>query len=266
MQSASAIPDPTHVLVLPPASASERDAVASYHAAVLAGLDHGTSVDVYLDADNLPGISAGPLTGVAETFELVDDCHYRGELPDDARAVAGLLDVTTWDDVAALDRLVLSRDGRAYLVYRPDEPWLALDDSVTEGVDADVREVQAELPAGLLAAESLVQWRGDDREYDLHPPHLRVGDARYDLSKLVAVKLDRERRRIDLGWDTADRGLLGRLFSGVGRSRPTRFTFETTGAYERVAREFESLGETLDVLSDGERPATAGDRRTPDDR
>lgn len=256
VQADSAIPAPSHVLVLPSASASERDAVASYHGAVLAGLDHGTSVDLHLDPDNIPGISAGPLTGVAETFELVADCHYRGELPGDAEAVAGLLDVTSWEDVAALERLGLSRDGRPYLVYIPSEPSLELDDGVAEGVAADVRDVTAELPAGLLAAESLVEWRDDDTDYALHPPHLRAGEARFDLSKLVAIRLDRERRRIDLGWDTADRGLLGRLFAGFGPSRPTRFTFETGGAYERVAREFESLGETLGVVGERDRSAT----------
>lgn len=257
MQSDSVIATPTHVLVLPPTSASERDEVASYHGAVLAGLDHGTSVDVHLDPDNFPSIAADSLGGVADSFELVDDCHYRGDLPEDARAIAGLLDVTDWEDTAGIDRLVLSSDGRPYLVYVPAGRTLELDDSVADGVADDVREVVADHPAGLLAADSLVQWRDDGgTEYDLHPPHLHVDDARYALSNLVAIKLDRERRRIALGWDTANRGLLGRLFSGIGRSRPTQFTFETTGAYERVAREFESLGETLDLLSERDRPAT----------
>jgi len=250
------IPDPTHVLAVAPSQVRQRELVQSCHSAVAAGLDHGSVVDLYLDLAHIPAIGAAPLTGVADTFELVDDGHYRGELPDDARAVARLLDVEDTAEVAAIDRLVFGLDDRPYLAYRPDEPRLELDDDIAEGVAADVREVLADLPAGLLPADSIVKWRHDDREYELHPPYLRAGDARFDLANLVAVGFDRERRRIDLGWDTTDRGFLARLRSHFGVSRPTRFEFDTTGGYERVADGFETVAGELGVMANENRPVS----------
>ena len=242
--------DPTHVLVLGALENPERDALVSCHTAVLATLAHATAVDVYLDADRIAGVSLGSLADVGESFSLVTDGQYRGTLPDDAAPLAQLLDVRSFEAIAAVKRIVLRRDEAPVLVYQPDERLVELDDSLTDGAAANVRSEISEYPAGLLQTKQIVQWRQDDREYALHPPAVTVDDAAFDLSNLASVSFDRDRHRIYLAWDATEQGFLSRLASQFRPSRPTTLSFDSDPAYQRVAQEFRSVGETLGVLAE----------------
>jgi len=244
--------DPTHVLVLGALEDPERDALVSCHTAVLATLAHATAVDVYLDADRIAGVSLGSLADVGESFSLVTDGQYRGTLPEDAAPLAQLLDVRTFEAIAAVERIVLRRDESPVLVYRPDERLVELDDSLTDDAAPDIRSEISEYPAGLLQTKQIVQWRQDDHEYALHPPAVTVDDAAFDLSNLASVSFDRDRHRIYLAWDATEQGFLSRLASQFRPSRPTTLSFDSDPAYQRVAQEFRSVGETLGVLAEDE--------------
>ncbi|WP_136717457.1 hypothetical protein [Halorientalis salina] len=241
--------EPTHVLVLGGLDDPERDALVSCHTAVLAALDHATSVDVYLDADHIAGVSLGSLADIGEAFDLVADGQYRGEIPEGAAHLAQLLDVRQFEEIAAVEGIVLRRADIPFLVYRPDDRLVELDASRTDDAVEDIQRETGDYPVGLFEATPIVQWRADGREYALDPPAVTVDDAAFSLSNLASVTLDRERRRIHLAWDATERGFLSRLAARFRPSRPTTLAFEDDPAFERIAQEFESVGETLGVLS-----------------
>lgn len=242
--------DPTHVLVLGDLDDPDRDALVSCHVAVLAALDHATSVDVFLDADHIAGVSPGPLTGIGESFDLVTDGHYRGSLPEGAPLLAQLLDVESWQQMAGVEEIVLRRDDKPFLQYRPAARRVELDDSRTDGAAEDVRSEIDDYPAGLLRTEPIVQWRQDGHEYALTPPAVTVDDVDFDLANLASVSFDRDRYRVYLAWDATSRGFLSRLAAQFRPSRPTTLAFDSDPAFERVAQEFETVADTLGVLAD----------------
>ncbi|MFB6180053.1 MAG: hypothetical protein ABEI77_10050 [Halorientalis sp.] len=242
--------DPTHVLVLGQFDDTDPDhgALVSCHTAVLAALDHATAVDVFLDADQIAGVALGSIADIGESFELVADGQYRGELPDDAALLAQLLDVRRFEAIAAIEAIVLRCENTPLLVYRPADRSVELDDRRTDA-PADIQSELADAPVGLLRTEPLVQWRADGHEYALAPPSVTVDDAAFDLSNLVSVSFDCDTHRIYLAWDASDTGFLGRLAAHVGPSRPTTLSFPNSAAFERVAQAFERVADTLGVLA-----------------
>lgn len=247
--------DATHVLVLGALDHPERDALRSCHTAVIAGLNHATSVDIFLDADQISAVSLGPLAAVAESdaFELVTDGQYRGEMPECVGPLAELLDVTGFDDIGAIERLVLRSGDVPVLDYRPDERHVALDDAHTDGAAARIDDELEGLPAALLETKQLVRWRHGGHEYTITPPSVTVDGTEFPLSNLAVVDVDRERQRISLAWDASEQGFLARLRSHFGPSRPTTMQFDDGAAFQRVAQELETVGDELDVLTEESR-------------
>lgn len=239
-------PDPTHVLVLGALDAPERDGLASCQVAVLTALDHADAVELVLDADHIGGAAVGPLAAIGQSFELREDGRYRGELPAGTDPLLALLDVDQPEDLGALNRLVLFCDGTPFLNYQPADHHVELDDGPTDDAAAEITETLADFPVGLFRTEPLVRWQQQERAYAIHPPSITVDETAFPLSELASVYIDRDRRRIELAWHATEQGFLARLFSMRGPSRPT--VVEPTGGFERVARHFESVGETLGVL------------------
>jgi hypothetical protein len=242
------IPTPTHVLVFGALQFPDREQLAILHESVDAALPFADRVDLHLDPDRISGISADPLVAASEAFDLVADTHYRGDIEEDATPVRRLLDVDDWREVAAIERVELSADGRPVLEYVPDDRRLDVDAGRVEGPVEAIEDAIGDRPAGLLATTSLVRWRLDGHEYDLAPPDLSVDGVGFDLSKLASVHLDESRKRIGLAWDAGDQGFLSRLTSRLGPSRPTTLDFESYPEYERVALEFERIAEPLGLL------------------
>lgn len=252
MTEASADIDATHVLVLGAVERADRAALKSCHTAVVAGLNHATAVDVFLDPDQISAVSLGPLAAIAESdaFELVADGQYRGTMPDCVGPLAQLLDVSDWEDIGAIERIVLRSEAVPVVTYRPADRHVAVDDARTDGAAATIRDEIEEFPAGLLETKPLVRWRHDGHEYTITPPSVTVDGTAFPLSNLASVATDRDARRVRLAWEATDRGFLSRLADHFGPSRPTTMTFDDSATFERVAQELEGLGETLGVLTE----------------
>jgi hypothetical protein len=245
--------DPSHVLVLGSVDQSDPEALVSCHAATAYALQHGDAVDVFLDADHIAAVSHAALGELGESFTLVSNGQYRGELPEASQLIVALLDVDDRADLAAIERIVIRREEWPLLSYHLESLTVDLDADRADGVVDDVREGIDEYPAALLETTPLVRWRQDGHEYALDPPALRVDDTGFPLSSLASIWLDRDRRQVQLAWNASDRGLLSRLASRFGPSRPTTLTFTDSAQFQRVAREFESLGETLVLMPENDR-------------
>ncbi len=241
MNEAATDIDPTHALVLGDLEDSTRDELECVNAALRAALQHGTTVEIALDAEQFAEDYPARVADVDTEFERVDEGIYRGSLPQCTDALEGLLTVGTWHRFVALESVAVRRDGEVFLWYVPDHRTFELDANLAAEALDDVREVFEGRPAALVSTDAAAQWNDGDHYYSLEPPSLCVDDRCFGLSRLAGVDVDPQNRRLSLSWQSDSSGVVSRFVTRITPSPPTTLSIPDDETFERVAGTLEQL-------------------------